>query len=168
MEECYRRLEQKPYDSFYLYVEATFDCPIEKVWTQALDIPSWMTAHRLETIDGESGTVGHFVKVHPRNLAADTPSPHYHLYGIANLIPLKAIILEVFPEQGGSYGKTRPTICFDTILFTDLGGRTHVAVYLIDVQLEKGDEEFRARRQVELEGSRAKLTGYFENLRRLL
>jgi hypothetical protein len=164
----YQRLEQKPYDSFYVYVETVIHHPLEKVWPRALEIGRWMSAHRLETLDGKPGEVGHFERVYPRDLGPEVPEPHYHLYGIAHVIPLKLIVLEVFPEQGGSYGKTKPKWSFDSVLLTDLGGETQVGFHMVDVHLEKGDAGFHARREEELRAVRGMLEAYFDNLRRLV
>lgn len=168
MHDPYRSLAHRPYDSLYLYVDTVIHHPVEKVWAQALRIGDWMSAHRLETIDGEPGQVGHFERVHPRNIASEVPQPHYHLYGITHIEPLKVIVLDVFPENGGSYGKTRPKMSFDSILFADLGMKTQVAFQMIDVHLGKGGEQFIAHRQREMEGVREMFNEYFENLRQLV
>lgn len=164
----YRRLDEKPYESFYLYVETIINHPVERVWSHALNIGEWMSAHRLETIAGEPGQVGHFERVYPTGLGSDVPQPHYHLYGIAAIIAPKLIALEVFPEKGGSYGKTRQKLSFDTILLTDLGGKTHVAFHMVDVHPGKVEADFAARRGAELEGVRRMLEQYFSNLRALV
>jgi hypothetical protein len=164
----YERLDQKPYDSFYLYVETVIDQAVERVWPRALEIGRWMSAHRLETVSGQPTEVGHFERVYPRNLGPEVPEPHYHLYGIAHLIPFKLIVLEVFPEKGGSYGKTRAKLSFDSVLFTDLGGKTLVGFHMVDVHLEKRDAGFHAQRAQELNAVRTLLESYFDNLRRLL
>jgi hypothetical protein len=164
----YETLDQKPYGSVYLYVETIIDRPVEEVWPHALNIGGWMSAHRLETIAGEPGKVGHFERVHPRGLGADVPEPHYHLYGIAKTIPYKLIVLEVFPEKGGSYGVTNRYISFDNILLIDLGGRTKVIFLMIDAHVGARDEQYEERRNKEVEGAVDMLTGYFENLRRLV
>lgn len=168
MTNGYRSLADRPYGSLYLYVEAIIDHPVEKVWPHALDIGSWMSAHGLETIAGEPGKVGHFERVLPRGVGADVPLPHYHLYGITEIIPLKLIVLEVFPERGGSYGVTKQWMSFDNILLTDLGGRTKVVFLMVDAHLGEHDEEYHQRRKKEVEGGRDLLNGYFENLRRLV
>jgi hypothetical protein len=168
MTDGYRSLEDRPFGSFYLYVETTLDHPVENVWPHALNIGSWMSAHGLETISGESGKVGHFERVLPRGLPADVPQPHYHLYGITKIIPHKLIALEVFPERGGSYGVTKPWVSFDNILLTDLGGRTRVVFLMVDAHLGPHDEEYNERRAGDVEGGRDLLNGYFENLRRLV
>jgi hypothetical protein len=143
--------------------DTVIEAPVEKVWPQALKIGSWMTAHRLETVAGEPGKVDHFEQVFPRNLAADVPEPHYHFYGIAAAVPHQYIALEVFPERGGSYGKTRPWLMFDVLQFTDLGGRTRVTFLMIDVQLGK-----EAVPEAKHDGVADMIHGYFENLKRLV
>lgn len=165
MTDLYETLDDKPYESSYVYLEKTLDYPVERIWPHALDIGSWMNAHHLVTLAGEPGQVGHFQRVYPRGLGEEVPLPHYHLYGIAEIIPLKLIVLEVFSEKGGSYGKTRQKLTFDSIHFTDLGGRTHIAYLLAEAQLGKGDEDFLARRKVELAAVPKMFEGFFENLR---
>lgn len=168
MTDEYRSLADRPYGSLYLYVETIIDHPVEKVWPNALDIGSWMSAHRLETLAGEPCKIGHFERVYPGGLGADVPLPHHHLYGIVAIIPHKLIALEVFPERGGSYGVTKPWMSFDNILLTDLGDRTKVVFLMVDAHLGAHDEEYHRRRQREVEGGRDLLNGYFENLRRLV
>jgi hypothetical protein len=165
MTDPYRALDQKPYDSKYVLLETVLDYPIEKVWPQALKIGSWMNAHRLETLAGEAGKVGHFERVHPLKIGADVPLPHYHLYGIEKIIPFKLIALEVLPEKGGSYGETRSWASFDSILFTDLGGKTQLTFYMIDVYQGKGDEAFHQREDAKLERAGDLLKRYFDNLK---
>jgi hypothetical protein len=168
MSDHFERLEQKTYDSHYLYVDTTIDHSVGAIWPYALDIGSWMTAHRFESLAGEAGKAGHFVRVLPRGLGNEVPLPHHHLYGIAEIIPQKLIVLEVFPEKGGSYGNERPWVSFDSILFSDLGNTTKVIFLMIDVHLRKGDEEYLQRRKKEIDGARSLLNGYFNNLRMLV
>lgn len=162
--DVYGSLDEKPYDSFYLYVETTIDHPVDRVWPHVLSIGSWMSAHRLQTVAGESGRVGHFERVYPQ-LASEGPPPPYHLYGVAEIIPKQLIVLEVFPEKGGSYGNARERMSFNTISLIALGSRTKVGYQMIDVHMGQGGEEFCARRRRELGGVRELLRGYFENLR---
>jgi uncharacterized protein YndB with AHSA1/START domain len=165
MAHVYERLDDKPYQSHHLLVETVIAHPVEAVWAQALDISSWMTKHRLETIDGKSGTVGHFERVFPTGVGDDVPEPHYHLYGVAAIVPHKLIMLEVFPEHGGSYGDTMVPadyVGFDGILFTDLDGKTKVSVVLTEMSANDlsgtGTDEEKA----------GTMTAYFDNLRSLL
>jgi hypothetical protein len=164
----YEHLDDKPYDSHYLYFETVIDRPVTEIWPHVLNIGSWMSAHDLETLDGESGKVGHFERVHPRDLGSDVPPARYHLYGIAEIVPYKYLALEVMSEKGGSYGNAREWISLDGILFTDLGGRTQIVFLAIDVTPGKGDEEFHKRQQAKLRDGRALLEQYFANLRKLV
>lgn len=164
--EQYQSLDERPYESFYLYIEGTFDHPVDKVWPHALDIGSWMSDHRLVTLAGQPGQVGHFQRVFSRGMGPEVPLPHHHLYGLVEAIPPKMIVLEIFPEKGGSYGKARQKISFDSIILTDLGGRTHIAFHMVDVHLGRGEQDFAARRKSELEAVRGMIERYFENLRR--
>jgi uncharacterized protein YndB with AHSA1/START domain len=157
-------LDDKPYESHYVYLETVIDHPVEKVWPHAVNIGSWMTDHRLETLAGEAGEVGHFERVYLRGLGEEVPTPHYHLYGTAAVVPNKCIVLEVFPEQGGSYGKTREWMMFDSILLVDLGSRTKMIFLMIDVNM--GRAEQKEQHQDEL--ARERLNRYFDNLKQLV
>jgi hypothetical protein len=168
MSETYENLDQKPYESHYLYFETTIDRPVEIVWPHALNIGSWMSAHRLETLAGEPGMVGHFERVYPHDWGGDAGLPHYHVYGVAHIVPFKYIALEVLPEKGGSYGNAREWMSFDGVLLVDLGGVTKVIFLLVDVHRGNGDKEYFDRTRKELESAGHELIGpYFENLRRL-
>jgi hypothetical protein len=168
VDECYRSLEDKPFESHYMYVETIIERPVSQVWPHALNIGGWMTAHRLETLSGEPGTVGHFEKVIQRSVGADVSPPHYHLYGIAKIIPCKYIALEVFPEKGGSYGNTREWMSFDGILLTDMGKRTQVVFLMVDAHIGQGGKEQHNRRAKVVDDGQAMIRGYFENLRTLV
>ena len=168
MSELRQSLDHRPYESIYMHAETILEHPVATVWPHALNIGGWMSAHRLETVAGEPGKVGHFERVFPQGLGDDSPQPRYHLYGIAEVIPLKLIALEVLPEAGGSYGNPREWMSFDSILLTDLGRRTQLTFLLVDVHMGKGEKEFHARRKRELEEARGLLHQYFENLARLV
>jgi hypothetical protein len=168
MVDGYRNLDDKPYESLYLHAETIIEHPVQKVWPHVLNIGGWMSAHSLETLAGEPGTVGYFEKVLPRNLGAEVPLPHYHLYGIAEIIPFKLVALEVMPEKGGSYGKTRQYTSFDSILLADFGKSTHLTFLMVDVYAGKGEPDFCARRKQELKQARVLLEQYFENLKQLV
>jgi hypothetical protein len=168
-ENTYSRLDQKPYDTHYMLAETIIPHPLEEVWPHALNIGAWMSAHRLESLSGTTGSVGHFERVYPRDLPAETKTPLYHLYGVAHVIPLKYIALEVLPEKGGSYGNYREWMSFDGILLTRLPDiTTHLTFLLVDVHLGKGDHESYEKTRKELDDARPLLDQYFENLKRLV
>lgn len=168
----YQSLEQKPYDSLYRLFETLIDHPVRKVWPHALQIGAWMSDHRLETLAGEPGKVGHFERVFPRDLGAGVSLPHYHVYGIAEIIPYKCIGLEVLHEKGGSYGDTREKFGFDSILLVDLGSKTHFMFFMIDVHTPKrppaDDPVSRQRHEEQEQDLRARVYRYFDNLKRLV
>ena len=164
----YGSLDQKPYDSDYVHAEVIIDHPVERVWPHALRIGSWMSAHRLETVAGEPGKIGHFERVFPRDLGPEVGLPHHSVYGIAHVIPLKYIALEAFPEKGGSYGETRQWMTFDSILLSEMAGRTRLIFLVIGVHMWKGSKEDLEQRQIKTEGARKLLSQYFENLKRLI
>lgn len=162
MGATYRELSEKPYKTHHFLTETVIDRPVEVVWPHIVKIGSWMTDHKLETIAGEEGTVGHFERVWPRNLDDDTAEPLYHLYGIAKIIPERCIVLEVFPEKGGSYGDAfypPEFVNFDAILLTDLGDKTQVSFFGIEVYAEHDDAYDKDIHD--------QIGRYFENLREL-
>jgi hypothetical protein len=168
MAQAFRTLAQKPFASHYFYCDAVIDHPVERVWPHALNIASWMTDHRLETIDGASGHVGHFERVWAGDIdPATTPEPHYHLYGISQIVPHKLIVLEVFPEFGGSYGSMKDSVGFDAMVFTNLGDATSIAFVMIEVETgEDGnnDEAWAETQEIATE----RIRRYFDNLRELV
>lgn len=162
-------LEHRSYESIYVWRETVIDAPAEKVWPHALNIGGWMTAHRLESLAGEAGKVGHFERVWPRDLDKDTPHPRYHLYGVAAIVPHRYIALEVMPEAGGSYGITREWMSFDGIFLNECGGKTRVMFHMIDAHLGKGDKDFHAKRKQEIDTFMDEhMVKFFENLKRLV
>jgi hypothetical protein len=171
MANTYENLDQRPYESHYLYAETIIDHPVKKVWPYALNIRSWMSDHRLETVNGETGRVGHFERVFPHGLTAETPQPHYHLYGVAEVIPFKCIALEVFPEKGGSYGNAKERTSFDCILLVDLGEKTKLIFLAIDVNMVRGEQkdiDFQKREETGDADGHQRLNRYFENLKQLV
>jgi hypothetical protein len=161
-------LKQKPYQSDYLLVDTVVDHPVGRVWTQVLDIGSWMDAHELVTLEGRSGQVGHFERVLPRGLGADVPEPHYHLYGVAKILPHRMLALEVIPERGGSYGEAHEWASFDTILLTDLNERTHLSFLMVDVNFGPGSSDSQKAQAEKVEQGRKLIYSYFDNLKALL
>lgn len=166
MTDGYRSLDEKPFDIHYLQEEIDIDSPPEKVWPHAVRIGQWMDAHVLETVDGKEGEVGHFERVKPRNIGAEVPLPHHHVYGVGHLIPNKLIVLEVLPERGGSYGSSRQYISFDSIHLVDLGnGKTRVIMSMIDAQLGKDPESAKERAAL-IDGAHDQIRGNLETLKR--
>lgn len=168
MSDVYQHLSDKPYESMYMYGDTIIDHPVEKVWPHALNIGAWMSGHGLEPISGKPGQVGFFERVFSKDLGENVGKPHYHLYGIAEVIPYMMIALEVFPEKGGSYGNKMPRMSFDFILLARLGERTQVTFAMVDVALQKGDQSFQRDQQREHEEGRKRLEPYFNNLKRLV
>jgi len=167
MTDTYRSLDEKPFEAHYLFEDIVIDAPPEHIWPLALRIGSWMDAHRLETIDGHEGEVGHFERVYPRGLGDETPLPHYHVYGVGFLVPNKYIGLEVMSERGGSYGAEREYISFDGITLADRGdGTTNVSFLMADAQLGSRAESVDERGAL-IEGAHAQIRGNLETLKAL-
>ncbi len=166
---CYASLDHKPYDSVYRLFETLIDSPVARVWPHALAIRAWMSDHRLETVSGEPGRVGHFERVYPRDVGAEVPLPHYHVYGLAEIIPHRLIALEVLNENGGSYGETREKFGFDSILLVDMGEKTKLIFFMIDVYTSKSpvrDATAQQRHDREERELYDRVYRYFDNLKR--
>jgi hypothetical protein len=166
MSDLYTSLEQKPFLSHYLFVDAVIDHPVQKVWPFALDLPGWMSAHhRWEQIAGEAGEAGVLWRLWPtvEYVGQETPPPNYHLAGIQRLVPHKFIGLEVFMEKGGSYGGMIPEdhVGLDNLLFADLGDKTLVTALFI----EETKTQLVGR---EDEASVANVANHFENLKKFI
>jgi hypothetical protein len=169
MTSIYDRLDRKPFGSHYRYFETTIARSVEDVWPHALNIGSWMTDHRLVPLAGEPGKVGYFEQVFAGGVGKDVPPPHHHFYGIAEVVPLKYIALEVFPEVGGSYGDPQQWIGFDGILLIDVGGSTKVVVLLLVVNPEKPEDKAPQSHETDAreDATAIQLNRYFDNLKRL-
>jgi hypothetical protein len=167
MAELYESLDQKPYESQYLFFERVYDFDIETMWPHTLAISAWMTDHRLVTIGGTPGEVGHIERVYVQGLGEDVPEPHYHVYGIAHLVPPTLIALEYFPEIRGSYGETREKLGFDMLLLSDVGdNRTKLTFLVIEVQLGRAAEGAQAEHD---DGTlQGRINRYFDNLQRVI
>jgi hypothetical protein len=163
-QSSYQTLAQKPFETHYLHFEAVIDAPLKKVWEKAVHIGQWMNDHKLETLSGKPGELGHFEKVLPRGMD-NVPMPRHHYYGIALLVPLKCISLEVFPEKGGSYGNPDQWQMFDHVLFNEVGGKTRIVLLMHEVH--PGPAGAKARALGEEEVMRERLGKYVENLARL-
>jgi hypothetical protein len=167
---AYRSLGDKPFGSKYFYVDTVLDHPVERIWPHVVNISSWMTDHTLETLNGQTGSEGHFERVWAGDIDRETtPEPHYHYYGVSAVVPHKLLALEVFPEEGGSYGSMKDSVGFDAMLFTDLGdGRTKLSFLMIEVEPpEEGDkaaQEWQDLHEVLTE----RISRYFDNLRELV
>jgi hypothetical protein len=166
----YQRFDEKPYESKYFILDTVIDHPPEVVWPHASNIGSWMSDHRLVTLEGEPGRVGHFERVYA-DVGDEVPEPRSHVYGIAQLVPPTYIGLEVFSEKGGSFGDPREYISFDTILLTDIGGKTKLTFLVIDVRPGEQQPISEEARETE-EALRAPMEDrarrYFDNLNRVV
>ena len=166
MGDTYRNLQEKPFESHYVFVDAVLDEPVAKVWPHAVHIGKWMNDHKLETLAGEPGHLGHFEKVLPQGLGEEYKPPRHHFYGIAHLVPFKCISLEVFPEKGGSYGSTEQWQMFDHIILTDLGNKTHITFLMQEVH--PGPAGGQQRKLGEEEQMRERSRKYFDILLQLV
>jgi hypothetical protein len=148
LELNYTSVDQRPFNTDYVWAEAVIGHPIETVWRHALDFPAWMFAnHEWEPIAGETGKPGMLWRLWPRRhyVGDDCPAPHYHFVGIAKIIRHKLIAAEVWPEKGGSYGDRFVPPSYrglDNILLTDLGGgRTDIrALFIATMDAQPGQQ----------------------------
>jgi hypothetical protein len=172
----YETVDERPFDTHYVWADADFDHPIETVWEQALDIPSWMGAnHEWEPVTGETGKPGMLYRLWPRKhylvesgVEGECPPPHFHFVGIARVIRHKLIGVEVWPEKGGSYGGLVEASHkgLDSLVFTDLGGgRTNVKGLFIAVEDRKPDQHIDTSEE---ENIAANVMLHFDNLRKVI
>jgi hypothetical protein len=175
MTDRYTALDQKPFVSDYTYTEQFIDHPVAEVWPYALDLPAWMSAnHEWEPIAGERGEVGYFWRISPRRhyVASELPlaEPHYHVIGLSKVIEHKLIVVELFPEKGGSYGdRFMPADDrgFGPLMLTDLGERTCITALNIHTAAREPDQphpDASMPDEVKAEG----FAGHFDKLRRLV
>jgi hypothetical protein len=168
-QSLYTSLDEKPFASRYMFFHDVIDRPVEDVWSHAIHIGAWMNEHRLVTLAGTEGHQGHFERVYPQNLPPETPEPHYHLYGIAEVVAPHYIVLEVFSERGGSYGDESEKIGVDIIALSQREARsTNVGLFLVDLTVAQGNgaQTEAAVADVERE-TQLRIPRYFENLRQL-
>jgi hypothetical protein len=176
LESSYQSVDQRPFDTHYVWADADYDHPIEKVWEHAVDIPSWMGAnHEWEPLAGETGKAGMLYRLWPRRhylvesgVEGECPPPHYHFVGIAKVIRHKLLGIEVWPEEGGSYGGlVIPSHKgLDSLVFTDLGGgRTNLKGLFIAVEDRKPDQQIDTSEE---ENIAANVMLHFDNLRKVI
>lgn len=175
LEASYETVDQRPFFTHYVWADVDIDQPIEKVWEQALNIPSWMGAnHEWEPLDGETGKPGMLYRIWPRRhylvengVEGECPPPHFHFVGIAKVIRHKLIGVEVWPEKGGSYGGLVESSHkgLDNLVFTDLGGRTNIKGLFIAVEDPKPEQHIDTSEE---ENIAANVMLHFDNLRKLL
>ena len=161
-------LDQRPYESYYKIHETTINHPLEKVWPHVLNIGGWMINHEMETISGEPGQEGHLVKVMPHGIGDEVPLPHYHLYGITKIIPYKYIALEIFNEEGGSYGVNKKGMSFDSILLNEVNGKTKITFLITGMSFEKTADQKKSQTPEEIKKAAEqfdkRFKGFWKNL----
>lgn len=109
-----------------VHSETLIDECIENVWPQALDVKSWMNLADLQTVSGVSNNEAELVKVANRKFDESAPLPHHHFYRVISVVPMKQVVLSVFPEIEGSYGFERMNF-FDIVTVYENDGSTIVA-----------------------------------------
>lgn len=175
MTDGYTMLDQKPFTADYTYTEQIVHHPVAKVWEYALDLPAWMSAnHEWVPVSGEPGTVGYFWKISPREhyVPGDQPlaEPRYHVIGISKVIRNKLIIVEIFPEKGGSYGNRfmpEDDRGFGQLILTDLGEKTCITAVNIHTA-SRGPDQPHPDTSISDEEKAGPFAGHFDNLRKLV
>jgi hypothetical protein len=172
----YTSVDARPFSTHYVWAEADIEHPVEKVWDFAVDLPLWMGAnHEWEPLAGELGKAGMLWRIWPRRHYVaesgldpdDLAPPRYHYVGIAKVIRHKLIGVEVWTERGGSYGGAlhESHTGLDSLLLTDLGGRTNVRGLFIAVEDPKPEQHVDTSEEEQLA---ANVMLHFENLRKLI
>jgi hypothetical protein len=171
----FETVDQRPFGTHYVWADADIDHPVEKVWEYAVDLPSWMGAnHEWEPVAGETGKPGMLWRIWPRRhyvvesgLEEECPPPRFHWVGIAKVIRHKLIGVEVWSEKGGSYGAALDPSHngLDSLVLTDLGGRTNIKGLFIAVEDPKPDQHIDTSEE---ENIAANVMLHFDNLRKLI
>src|SRR6266702_2180424 len=83
-------------------LEVLIDRPVEEVWPQFIDIPSWVTSHDIETVYGTPGTVGSITRVSFKKAKEQGfPLAHHHYCKLIKVVPERQWILKTYPERSG-------------------------------------------------------------------
>src|SRR6185437_4411931 len=83
-------------------LEVLIDRPVEQVWAQFFDIPSWVLTHEIDLVSGARGTVGSITQVFSRNAREEG----YHYCKLIKLVPGERWILKIYSERGDEYDFT--------------------------------------------------------------
>src|SRR6185437_7683748 len=83
-------------------LEVLIDRPVEQVWAQFFDIPSWVLTHEIDLVSGARGTVGSITQVFSRNAREEV----YHYCKLIKLVSGARWILKTFLERGAEYDYT--------------------------------------------------------------
>ncbi len=145
-------------------VEVIIDRPVAGVWTQYLDIGSWVTSHDIENVYGTPGTVGSITRVSFKKAKEmDMPPTHHHYCKIVEMEREKYYLLKTYSEKGGSYGVN--LTAFDDAKFSSCNGKTKI---VFSVYLEMVAESIANETDpINLDVSRDGMIQNLENLKRI-
>src|SRR5579871_1368999 len=119
------RLEGRSVYNGHFELEILVERPVSQVWKQYIDLPAWVTSHKIETVYGEPGAVGSVTLVTDKTAQELGYAPPYHHYcKIVKLVPQQQYVLKTYAEEGGSYGMDMT--CFDDTRFIAVGGHTRI------------------------------------------
>jgi hypothetical protein len=110
-------------------IEIIIARPVGQVWSQFLDVGSWVTSHEIENVFGTPGTLGSITRVSFKKAKElGLAPPHYHYCKIIKLIPEEHYILKTYTEKEGAYGMH--VVGFDDMRFVPLGDQTKIGFNL--------------------------------------
>jgi hypothetical protein len=158
-------LEGRSVYNGHFELEILIERPVSQVWNQFVDLSTWVTSHRIETVAGEAGKLGSVTRV--TDLTAEEfgcPPPYHHYCKIIKLVPHQQYVLKTYSEKGGSYGMEMK--CFDDTRFVALNGKTQV-IFNIFAEME-GDAVALDPAAMNLDGSQDGMLKNLQNLKRIV
>lgn len=145
-------------------IEILIARPVAQVWRQFLDLPAWVTSHRIENASGTPHAVGSITRVTDKTAQElGYAPPYYHYCKIMKLIPERQYVLKTYSEKGGSYGMQMT--CFDDSRFTAIDGKTKITFNLF-AEI-RGDFVAKDPAAMNLDDSLVGMTSNLNNLKRI-
>jgi len=118
-------LEDISIENVLLDLEILIGASVSRVWTQWIDMASWVTSHTIEHVSGEIGSLGLISRASFRHAAEmGYPAPHYHYNQVLKVIPERQYTFKTYSEAGGSYGLRM--LGFDDARFIVVDDKTKV------------------------------------------
>jgi hypothetical protein len=148
-------------------VEVLVDRSVEQVWSQYLDIGSWITSHDIANAFGTPGTVGSTTRVSIKGAKElGMPPAHHHYCKIVKLVPERQYLIKTYSEKGGSYGWQ--FIAFDDTRFVEMERGTKIVFNFFSQHKAESVPKDWAVLQQGLETSREGMLSNLNNLKRIV
>jgi hypothetical protein len=139
-------------------IEIVIDRPLQDVWSQFVNIPSWVISHDIEQVSGQPGCVGSVMRVYLRG--AKEEGCHYSK--LIKLVPGRQWLLKTYSEKGDAYQMTG----FDDGRLVAMEGKTK-AVFNLYIEI-KGEAVAADPSAINLDASRETMVKNLSNLKQIL